>query len=202
MIIQTQVNQVQQRVQAGADAAMISSIVEQRRSLANSFPSSFDEESSYSDDSSDDGVVPQAPLSHNRSSSRRSSRRHTSHVHEPRQTPPASTSAIMGLTHIRVFAEDKANYKSDDRCCSVCSDRLVDGIVLTRLPCGHMYHISCIVPWLNKNCSCPECRYELPTADPKFESGRRERMKSRKISSCGCSCFGFHSCVFPGKSSS
>ena len=103
----------------------------------------------------------------------------------------------MGLTHIRVFPDDRVTHGQDDRCCSICSERLVDGVVLTRLPCGHLYHISCIVPWLNRSCTCPDCRYELPTADQAFEAGRQERMKDRKLASCGCSHYGSHTCVFP-----
>ena len=194
MHIQIQASQVQERAQAASDAAMITSYAEQRRSIQQDVPS-FEDESSSSEDSSENVNAPQQPRSSQRTSSRRHRSRDT--ATEPLPTPPASTAAIMGLTHIRVFADDKVTHKTDDRCCSVCSDRLVDGVVLTRLPCGHIYHISCIVPWLNRNCTCPDCRYELPTADKKFEEGRKERMKDRKLASCGCSAFGFHSCVFP-----
>jgi Ring finger domain len=49
---------------------------------------------------------------------------------------------------------------------------------LSRMPCGHEYHTSCIVPWLNRNCTCPECRYVLlPTTDSAYnELVRRNRM--------------------------
>ncbi|KAI7745621.1 hypothetical protein M8C21_033467, partial [Ambrosia artemisiifolia] len=49
--------------------------------------------------------------------------------------------------------------------CVICKDNLCDGSVVNRLPCGHMYHPSCIVPWLNARNTCPLCRYELPTDD-------------------------------------
>ena len=55
-------------------------------------------------------------------------------------------------------------------------------MVCSSLPCGHMCHFNCIGgDWLGRNCTCPVCRYELPTDDPDFEQGREMRMKDRSI---------------------
>jgi hypothetical protein len=32
---------------------------------------------------------------------------------------------------------------------------------LAKFPCGHIFHSSCITPWLLKNNSCPSCRFRI-----------------------------------------
>jgi hypothetical protein len=63
--------------------------------------------------------------------------------------------------------------------CGVCGE----GYPTTRLPCGHAFHrTTCVEPWLVRHCTCPVCRYELPTDDESYEPGRVERMSKRKVS--------------------
>jgi hypothetical protein len=116
----------------------------------------------------------------------------------------ASPAAIMRLPKARVFPWDRetANSRAElynttthHKTCGVCCDRLVDGVVLTRLPCGHEYHLYCVLAWFQNNCTCPECRYEMETDNPRFEVGRKQRMKDRVTVTCSCE--GAHTCFFP-----
>lgn len=47
--------------------------------------------------------------------------------------------------------------------CAVCLDELAAGSDedATALPCGHMFHRGCLVPWLKQRNTCPVCRCEV-----------------------------------------
>ncbi|RLM69120.1 hypothetical protein C2845_PM17G00320 [Panicum miliaceum] len=50
--------------------------------------------------------------------------------------------------------------------CAICKEELPLAAAARRLPCGHLYHSSCIVPWLEVHNSCPICRSRLPYNNP------------------------------------
>lgn len=35
------------------------------------------------------------------------------------------------------------------------------GEKIRKLPCKHIFHDTCIMPWLDKNITCPNCRFNL-----------------------------------------
>lgn len=95
-----------------------------------------------------------------------------------RAAPPASNKAIRQLPTVSVTPEDLVD--ENNRECCICFEEhhLHDKVM--RLPCAHIYHPRCITEWLNRHCTCPVCRYELPTDNVVYERERKQRMKFRK----------------------
>ncbi|CAA2955566.1 E3 ubiquitin- ligase Praja-2 [Olea europaea subsp. europaea] len=89
-----------------------------------------------------------------------------------RGAPPAATSIVNNLPRV-IINENHDNL--DDLACAICKDSLIAGTVVNQLPCFHIYHPSCILPWLTAHNSCPLCRYELPTDDKDYEEKKRDR---------------------------
>lgn len=84
--------------------------------------------------------------------------------------PPAAVSVVSNLPHL-VIGEGPE--KLDGLACAICKDSLPVGTVVNQLPCFHLYHPSCILPWLTSRNSCPLCRYELPTDDKDYEDRKQ-----------------------------
>lgn len=85
--------------------------------------------------------------------------------------PPASRSSIDALPTIRIV---KRHLRSDSHC-PICKEKFELGSEARQMPCKHMYHPDCIVPWLVRHNSCPVCRQELPPQVLSGSNGRRSR---------------------------
>lgn len=58
---------------------------------------------------------------------------------------------------------------SDD--CAICWDRMESA---RKLPCGHLFHNSCLRSWLEQDTSCPTCRTSLKNrTEDEEENGER-----------------------------
>lgn len=71
---------------------------------------------------------------------------------------PASRSSIEAMPTIKITKE----HLQSDSLCPVCIERFELGCKAREMPCNHIYHSDCIVPWLIQHNSCPVCRIELP----------------------------------------
>ena len=50
--------------------------------------------------------------------------------------------------------------------CPICTDNFNEADLVITLDCQHVFHESCILPWLELNNSCPNCRQPLPRQAP------------------------------------
>ncbi len=49
-----------------------------------------------------------------------------------------------------------------DNSCYICLEQQKPSEIVTKLPCKHMFHQSCIKSWLcNENVKCPVCRFDV-----------------------------------------
>uniref|UniRef100_A0A0D9WI57 RING-type E3 ubiquitin transferase n=1 Tax=Leersia perrieri TaxID=77586 RepID=A0A0D9WI57_9ORYZ len=92
--------------------------------------------------------------------------------------PPASASAIEAMPAVTIGRRRLRGAEAGH--CPVCQDTFELGGVAREMPCGHLYHDGCIVPWLARHNSCPVCRHPLPSPAPApDDSERRGRHGSR-----------------------
>ncbi|XP_016070355.1 PREDICTED: E3 ubiquitin-protein ligase RNF126 isoform X3 [Miniopterus natalensis] len=71
--------------------------------------------------------------------------------------PPADKEKIQALPTVPVTEEHVGSGLE----CPVCKDDYELGERVRQLPCNHLFHDGCIVPWLEQHDSCPVCRKSL-----------------------------------------
>ncbi|RZB72845.1 probable E3 ubiquitin-protein ligase RHC2A [Glycine soja] len=76
--------------------------------------------------------------------------------------PPASKAAIDSLPTIEI---DDTHLAMESHC-AVCKEAFETSTAVREMPCKHIYHPECILPWLALHNSCPVCRHELPADTP------------------------------------
>ncbi|KAK8599370.1 hypothetical protein V6N13_077296 [Hibiscus sabdariffa] len=103
---------------------------------------------------------------------------------------PASKSSIEALERVHWVDkeededEDEQNLllkkkgksgegSSSKKGCTVCLDEFSDGVEVTSMPCGHMYHYDCIVEWLKTSHMC------------RYQDQRRFKFKSLSLPARG-----------------
>ncbi|CAK9170435.1 unnamed protein product, partial [Ilex paraguariensis] len=96
---------------------------------------------------------------------------------DQRVPPPASRSLIDALPTVKIL---KKHVRSDSHC-AVCKEKFELGSQAKKLPCKHIYHLDCIVPWLEQRSSCPVCRQELAPQRSGDGSNGQNRSGSRNI---------------------
>ena len=110
---------------------------------------------------------------------------HTPHHPEPPAprspndpSPPAAPRVLSRLPEVVITKADLDEDAEHNLECSICLSEQRIGHLALKLPCGHLFCKACVLPWLNRRCSCPSCRFELETDDPEYEIVRRQKMKN------------------------
>ncbi|XP_068090156.1 E3 ubiquitin-protein ligase RNF126 isoform X2 [Hyperolius riggenbachi] len=71
--------------------------------------------------------------------------------------PPADNEKIQALPTIQITDEHVGSGLD----CSVCREDYTVGESVRQLPCNHLFHNDCIIPWLEQHDTCPVCRKSL-----------------------------------------
>ncbi|XP_031418972.2 E3 ubiquitin-protein ligase RNF126-like isoform X2 [Clupea harengus] len=97
--------------------------------------------------------------------------------------PPADRDKIKSLPTIQVTQEHVGAGQE----CPVCKEDYSEGESVRQLPCNHLFHNDCIVPWLEQHDTCPVCRKSLSgqntATDPPGLSGMNFTPSSSSSSS-------------------
>ncbi|XP_057483987.1 probable E3 ubiquitin-protein ligase RHC2A [Actinidia eriantha] len=92
--------------------------------------------------------------------------------------PPASKAAIESMPTIEIGESHIATESH----CAVCKEAFELGNEVCEMPCQHIYHSDCILPWLSLRNSCPVCRHELPSdGTNSIEANRSPTEQSQQI---------------------
>ncbi|KAI3985258.1 hypothetical protein MKX01_039503 [Papaver californicum] len=97
----------------------------------------------------------------------------------PLRVPPASKEVVANLPTIIVTEETLMRLGIGTEC-AVCSESLVINDKMQELPCKHLFHPLCLMPWLDKHNSCPVCRHELPTDNQAYENWKESEKEVEK----------------------
>ncbi|KAI8434465.1 hypothetical protein MSG28_012484 [Choristoneura fumiferana] len=80
--------------------------------------------------------------------------------------PPLPREQIAAIPSEALTPEQAAANTS----CSVCWENFQIGEMVSRLQCDHIFHSTCIEPWLQLHATCPICRRSLLAEDAPSES--------------------------------
>uniref|UniRef100_A0A8D0KGW8 Ring finger protein 130 n=1 Tax=Salvator merianae TaxID=96440 RepID=A0A8D0KGW8_SALMN len=77
-----------------------------------------------------------------------------------RRLGDAAKKAVGKLTTRTVKKGDKETDPDFDHC-AVCIESYKQNDVVRVLPCKHVFHKTCVDPWLSEHCTCPMCKLNI-----------------------------------------
>ncbi|KAK3445222.1 hypothetical protein EUGRSUZ_A01286 [Eucalyptus grandis] len=97
------------------------------------------------------------------------------------ENSPASKAAIESMPVVRIIG----NHIDTESHCAVCKEAFELHGEAREMPCKHIYHADCILPWLLIRNSCPVCRHELASDIQSSVSNVNDRDGIREEDSVG-----------------
>ncbi|KAE8663033.1 ras-related protein RABE1a-like [Hibiscus syriacus] len=92
------------------------------------------------------------------------------------EQPPASKAAIESMPVIKITG----GHVSTESHCAVCKELFDLDCEAREMPCKHIYHSDCILPWLSIRYSCPVCRHDLPRENNGNNLGESETVRDEE----------------------
>ena len=93
---------------------------------------------------------------------------------------PLSKEEINMLPTVRLTKE----HLKEDLQCSICIKNFREDCQVKQVPCNHYFHAECIIPWLRKQATCPNCRktIKVKSTVPKSRIKCRKRLRNNERS--------------------
>jgi len=71
------------------------------------------------------------------------------------------SAAKKAISKLKTIPFNSATLDGEDDSCAVCLENYKDGENIRILPCKHLFHKSCIDPWLLNHRTCPMCKSNI-----------------------------------------
>jgi hypothetical protein len=106
---------------------------------------------------------------------------------EDRNVQPQPTRRQLTLSQVRenfpsflYHPHNHVEQPLDDEC-AICLDEFTEGMQLRKLPCGHVFHATCVARWLiERHAVCPLCKMDLfEEEQPEVDADRVTDLQER-----------------------
>ncbi|CAF2794870.1 unnamed protein product [Rotaria sp. Silwood2] len=77
------------------------------------------------------------------------------------ENPPSTPGTIDALPMV-IFDQESDQFNQTE--CTICQVDYKVNEKVKKLPCGHIFHDSCVAHWLSLTAICPVCRHRIPSA--------------------------------------
>ncbi|XP_045457089.1 E3 ubiquitin-protein ligase RNF126-like isoform X2 [Melitaea cinxia] len=77
-------------------------------------------------------------------------------INKRTETPTAEGSTTRGWTSASTDTFRERTWSLEE--CSICFEVILRDQEIMALPCTHNFHTKCILPWLQEQQTCPNCR--------------------------------------------